>query len=684
MQGSKTNTAVVQFGPFELNLKSGELRREGMRIKLQPQPRQILLALLKTPGAIVTREQLRRQLWPEDTFVDFESGLNTAVNRLRIALGDSAEHPRYIETLSRSGYRFICLPNSSDSAATDPNVVLDAVRARIPGLWKPILIAAGCICVALGTAAFVAARSRAVPVRFQQLTFGRGQVSAARFTSSQEVVYTAQWERAPRRFFLADLRSPVPRLLGFENLNLQAVSSSGELAVLQGDNTMNIAGGTLSRVMRNGGPSTLVAPHVFSADWSPGGNQLAFVRVVEGAQQLEFPSGRVLYKTSGWLGNVRISPSGDRIAFIDHPVRHDDAGAVKIVDAAGNPKTLSWDWASVSGLSWRNSGEVWFTATKDSSPRSLWAVTADGGLRSVGQAPGILTLRDISPDGRVLVTVESRRLEMAGRISNEKTERDFSLTDWSRVQQLSGDGSLLLFDESGEGSGSHPIAYVRNTRTGQTVRLGEGWAQGLAPDGSSALLISEDRKEVQIVPVSGGPARPLDGDGLKHQWARFFPDGGRLLTLAAADGEPLKLYVRPLRGPNSMPLTGALMVRNVAISPDGKSVAALTPEGKLALIPVASGSPVYLPSDEPLAPIRWSGDGQWLFVQHLGPGNPASAKVSKIRVKTGEIRYWKTIAPADPIGVNSITGIVIADHEQSYAYSYRRVLSGLYVASGWR
>src|SRR5215471_5586196 len=116
--------AVVQFGSFELNRSSGELRKHGTRIRLQPKPLQILCALAERPGEIVTRDELKARLWPNDTFVDFESGLNTAVNRLRLLLGDSAEHPRYIETEARSGYRFIAPaqvkpePNRALSPAT--------------------------------------------------------------------------------------------------------------------------------------------------------------------------------------------------------------------------------------------------------------------------------------------------------------------------------------------------------------------------------------------------------------------------------------------------------------------------------------------------------------------------------------------------------------------------------------
>src|SRR5215469_5901665 len=106
-QPPTSSPTAVQFGPFELDRSARELRKQGTRIRLQPKPLQILCALAERPGEIVTRDELKARLWPNDTFVDFESGLNTAVNRLRIALGDSAEHPRYVETEARNGYRFI-------------------------------------------------------------------------------------------------------------------------------------------------------------------------------------------------------------------------------------------------------------------------------------------------------------------------------------------------------------------------------------------------------------------------------------------------------------------------------------------------------------------------------------------------------------------------------------------------
>src|ERR1035438_8715612 len=99
--------ARLAFGPFEVNVPAGELRKGGVRIRLSSQPFQILLILLTHPGDVVTREQLREGIWSEGTFVDFEHGLDAAMNKLRGVLGDSADNPRYIETLPRRGYRFL-------------------------------------------------------------------------------------------------------------------------------------------------------------------------------------------------------------------------------------------------------------------------------------------------------------------------------------------------------------------------------------------------------------------------------------------------------------------------------------------------------------------------------------------------------------------------------------------------
>src|ERR1051325_3212175 len=179
--GQSNGTHILRFGPFELDSATGELRKHGIRVRLQGKPLQVLLALLETPGAVVSREDLQRRLWSEDTFVDFEGGLNTAAKRLRITLGDSAEQPRYIETLARSGYRFI-----APVAVAVPDAVADTAASPAATPQPPrryAWIYAVCLAAALAGAGLTLLLGswRPPQAAFQQITFRRGSIWSARF-----------------------------------------------------------------------------------------------------------------------------------------------------------------------------------------------------------------------------------------------------------------------------------------------------------------------------------------------------------------------------------------------------------------------------------------------------------------------------------------------------------------------
>src|SRR5271169_24337 len=152
---------VLRFATFEVNPREGELRKNGLRIKLQDQPFQVLVMLLERPGEMVTREELQRRLWPADTFVDFDHSLNSAIKKLREALGDQAENPRFIETLHRRGYRFIAQVESQQNAAeaetgaqreaesgkADPEAVEKSARSAVPR-WALVVVALAALAAA--------------------------------------------------------------------------------------------------------------------------------------------------------------------------------------------------------------------------------------------------------------------------------------------------------------------------------------------------------------------------------------------------------------------------------------------------------------------------------------------------------------------------------------------------------
>ncbi|MBL8178003.1 MAG: WD40 repeat domain-containing protein, partial [Bryobacterales bacterium] len=493
----------------------------------------------------------------------------------------------------------------------------------------------------------------------------------------------AQWENNPRQLFLTNAVSPESRPLGFEGMMLASVSSRGELALLSFPGTMNIAGGTLWRAPMNGGSPLELDRNIMSADFSPDGRQLAVVRAVKGSNQVEFPTGKVLYRTSGWVSHMRVSPKDGSVAFIDHPVRHEDAGSVKVVRPGGQVETLSDGWANAGGLAWHpDSNEVWFTAARRGAMRGLHAATLSARLRTVAQAPGMMSLRDISPEGRVLITRDSRRLEMAGSIRGAH-EESFSWLDWSRVQEISSDGNLVLFDESGEGAGDRPVVYVQDLRTRSAARIGDGRAMAFTPAGDAVLILSPDRKTFRLHSLRGGEARTLPATGLEHQWARMFPGGKRILSLAAEPGKALRLYLIALDGASKpRPLSGEIMVRNVAIGPLEGRFAVLTAEGKLTLFD-ADGASRVLAEDEPLAPMGWSRDGRWLFVQHLRSYTELPARLSRLDLDSGRRLPWKQLSPADSMGVTGVTGVALAPAAGTYVYSYRRILAELFVVSGW-
>ncbi len=441
----------IRFGVFELDSRTRELRKHGVRLKLQGKPFQVLQALLERPGELVTREELRQRLWPSDVFVDFERGLNTAANRLRIALGDSADNPRYIETLARAGYRFIApvqvldapvppVPQTVDiSQTTEPPQPSAPTQASTRNAWPTVgarLVLATMVTTALLVGAAIwlgVGRPPAPDFHFRPVTFRRGQISGARFAQDGHgVLYTANWDNGRRQLFQTQPSSPESRLLGFDGLRLAAVSRAGELALLSSDGTMPIRGGLLSRAPLNGGAPRPIERNVMSADWSADG-RLAIVRAIEGVNQLELPAGTVLYKTSGWISSLRIAPRDDRVAFFEHPVRNDNLGSVKLFEPGRGVRQLAGEWPAAGGLAWHPSGrEVWFTAARDGSPKSLWAVTLSGRLRPVAQIAGTMTLRDIAPDGRLLTSRDTELLEMITRVIDEAghaTDRNVTWLD---------------------------------------------------------------------------------------------------------------------------------------------------------------------------------------------------------------------------------------------------------------
>ncbi len=364
-------------------------------------------------------------------------------------------------------------------------------------------------------------------VQFHRLTFRRGTVHTARFTpDGNSVVYSAKWEDEPSEVFTARFDSAGSRSLGFSGSELRAVSSTGELALAQKTQAGHTAFafvGMLARAPLSGGAARAVEDKIVFADWSPDGKELALVRETDQGSQIEFPAGKVLYKTVGYISEPRISPSGSQIAFLDHPLVNDNGGFVAVVDLAGNKKTLAGRYLASQGLAWSPKGdEVYFTAAKTGDRMELRAVTLSGRERMVFRQSVAMALLDISRDGRILLSNEETRTKAMFRGPSDKEERELSWLDWSLVTSLSSDGRFIVIDESGEGAGSEMQIFLRETNGAPAVLLGPSGQNGtLAPDGKSVVTVTPDLHDIVIYPVGAGTAEANPHARLHAQHARY-------------------------------------------------------------------------------------------------------------------------------------------------------------------
>jgi eukaryotic-like serine/threonine-protein kinase len=543
--------------------------------------------------------------------------------------------------------------------------------------------------VALAVIAFLLlrqARPLASPV-YHLLTYRRGTIRMARFApDGQTVVYSAAWEGGPVEIFSTRVGTPESRSVGVPGAEILALSPGAEMAVLLHSRQAKsqVYTGTLARMPLGGGAPREILENIQWADWSPDGTQFAIVRDVNGRNRLEYPLGKVLYETGGWISHPRISRKGDMIAFVDHPIQGDSIGTVAVVDLNGKTKLLSQSYGGGAvGLAWSPKGdEVWVTATLIGIDRSVFAVTLSGKERLVARVPADLTLQDVMPDGRALLARDSWRRGLIVHREHDPVEHDFTWLDWSFPVTLSADGKTLLFREEGEAGGASYAVYVRKTDGSPAVRLGDGQSLALSPDGKWALSCRGDKEtDLFLLPTGPGEPRSLQGHDIIHSAATFFPDGKRILMAGTEPSHGLRLYVQDLDTDKVEAVTPeGTNGFSFALSPDGHSIAAVGPDDKAYLFPVPSGDPVPIRGLQPgEVPVAWTADGRSLYIYR---GGELPAKVYRLEITTGNRILWKELTPPDPAGVEFVGPVLPTPDGKSYVYGYRRLLSDLYLVEG--
>ena len=564
-------------------------------------------------------------------------------------------------------------------AASGPN--LAAAAAQPKRNWAPWAVA-GVFALAFAAVGWLHFRQKP-EVQFHRLTFRRGSIQTARFTpDGNSVIYSAKWEDEPNEVFTTRLDSPGSRPLGFSGTELYAVSAAGELALAQNTRSARnafVTAGMLARAPLSGGSPRSIEDRIDFADWSPDGKEMAVVRETDQGTQLEFPAGKVVYKTAGYIGEPRISPWGDRIAFLDHPLSNDNQGTVAVVDLAGNKKTLTGQFLAEQGLAWAPKGdEIWFTAAKIGDRLELRAVTLAGRERMVFRESGAVVLHDISRDGRVLLANQEIRTKAMFRGPSDAQERELSWLDWSLVNGISPDGKFIVISESGEGAGAEQQIYLRETSGAPAVLLGPaGNNATLAPGGQTVVTVSPDLHDILIYPVGPGQSKRIPVPGYVLTGADLFPDGKRLWFTGSEAGHGRRCYITDLSGSRPRALTPE--GHGGSLSPDGNYVLSTTSGGKARLYPIAGGEPqdVATVADERLA--GWSRDGQEVFVFNRS-GIPA--KVYRLNWKTGQRELMREIGPADRAGVDGVDSIQFTPDGKAYTYSCIQNLSDLHLVEG--
>jgi Tol biopolymer transport system component/DNA-binding winged helix-turn-helix (wHTH) protein len=576
MQSHGPERGLVRFGPFEADLEEAILRKYGIKIKLPGQPFQVLAALLENPGTLVSRNEFRQRLWAEDTFVDFEHGLNVAVTRLRQALGDSAEQPRYVETVAKRGYRFCATVDKVEKAEkpvavaapqVTPAIVPRPEARRIRGAFVYALLAVLVIALFTLVASHrlnrtgVTARKRAVP-----LTAFRGNEDDPALSPDGALV-AFTWDGEKR-----------------DNTDIYVIAVD-------------------SRVLRRltDDPAADVSPA-----WSPDGRTIAFIR-----------------KLGGNRGDLRLVPAA---GGPEHKVR-------ELRD-----RELSLGSRGSVSLAWSRDG-AWIAAAHSEasdSSESIYLFSPTGDIRKISDNRGVYGDHTpaFSPDGHALAfsrlegfsASEIYTLRLNANYYREGEARSLTANKrWSVDPVWLPDGKRILYVTADEPGSPHELRTV-GAFDGATlpapVALDEE-ASGITA--GRHLVYSRIRRDTNIwrvrIPRPGEPppeAELFISSTSRDEKPSFSPDGQRIAFTSTRSGSP-EIWIAKADGGSPVRMTtfGGPLMGYAQWSPDGQWLTFhARPEGQadVFVMPSAGGPPKRLttdPSDDTMP--SYSHDGRWIY-----------------------------------------------------------------------
>ena len=659
----------VRIGTFEVDMKAGELRRNGTRIRLQEQPFQILAMLLERPGDVVTREELRGRLWPADTYVDFDHSLNAAVRRLRDALGDSAENSRFVETVARRGYRLLVPVVAPGNGTATPLTLPELLPGKIlpaKGWWRNRWIAgtlAAAILIAAGLfAGWMLGRRSSPPVvtsRDRQLTANPSEASVVTAAISPDGRLLAYADKTG--MYLRQVQTgethPIPTQDKFDFFPVGWFPDGSHLLAVASTGPKDPP--SLWSVSILGGSAHKLADDATDPAISADGTQIAFLHGPGPSLDLWLMQAdgsnprRLLASLGSFILSPAWSPDGHHIAFVSGQYHHAnftvDTQILSLDTASGRTDTILLRAGLNRGLTWTRDGRLIFSAA-DPQPNpddsNLWFLNLDTGTARPIGAPVRIT-RETGVLNSVSATADGRHLAFF----KSQYQPDVYISDIdSRGPRLS-TPKLLTLDERED----YPYAWTADSRyvIFTSNRDGEFHIYRQAPDQTSAELLvggdhplytprlAADRKtllylqmpkrgepsnrvRLMRVPVTGGPSElVLEGDAIANQQCALSP--AALCVFSVMMSHQIRYFTfDPVSGkshevPEWKRDNADYYKFNWSLSPDGRTLATSTgsrEEPSILLKSTIDGSERSLPMQSwaGIASFDWASDSQSLWV----------------------------------------------------------------------
>jgi Tol biopolymer transport system component/DNA-binding winged helix-turn-helix (wHTH) protein len=690
--GQQSDAAMrVQFGVFEADLKTGELRRSGVRVRLQSQPFKLLAALLSRPGEIVTREELQQLLWGTDTTVDFDHSLGIAVNKLREALGDHAENPRFVETLAKRGYRFIAPVKTFDNQSLPPQEgsrAQEETATRKTGAspaWLWVAGALALLSVTLGLALLLRAPSH-TPFRVVQVTY-----SGHLLQNDPETESFSSSVGDGTRLYFSDIDNGSPELAvalaaNGEISHFQLSSEIGAplIGSLAPDGSKLIVHGHLQAepeqplwiVPTLGGDARRV-PNVQAHDatWMPGGgklliasgNDLIIVRT-DGSDPHK------LITTPGLAFWLRISPDGKRVRYT---LRDPESQTTELWEVAAdgtNPHPLLPGWsqpASECCGNWTPDGEDYVFQSSHNGQSDIWAVRKQPWYLS-GRQPfqitnGPLTFQSPSTSpGRHLVYFigvdpQIELLEALPRssafIPMGQNLSAAALAEYSR------DGKWVAWLNASDGSlwRSRADGSERIELTTPPLRI---FIMRWSPDDRRLALMAEEPGKpwkLYTIDSEGGKPSPLLSEDRNEADPDWSADGRSMVFGRLPDrmdnGQPKAIYLLNLQTHKATEVPESTGFFSPRLSPDGRYIAAIRLDQKALLLFDRANERWTTVAIHGVGDPTWSHDSRYLYFQDfLEPGKP----IYRIAIPAGKPEQVATIANLRPLAATDYRLIGLA------------------------